>query len=85
MKKNELFHANSLVYLIEIYLEWMYRINQKLAKVLDWVLIPVWFVLLPLWVWFYMLDIVSNVYDYVCMKVFVELPLWGLKNSVKIS
>jgi hypothetical protein len=79
---NKIFAANSIDYLVDEYLSLLLKIkNRRAAYAIEKCLLPFIFLLMPIWIWFYMQDILSNVYDYVCMKIFVELPLWGLKNS----
>lgn len=37
----------------------------------------------PLLAWWYLMDVLANVLDWLCIKFFVEIPLWGLNDAEK--
>ena len=78
MKRGSIFYSESMKWLIEGYVEIYYhsRWGQLLHCLLAFIF-P-FIVLLPMW---YMMDVVGNIYDWVCMKIFVDMVIWGLEQS----
>jgi hypothetical protein len=83
MKTTNMFYPNFLVWLFTGFFDW--------ADVSPWgglysaliiLFSPILIVLLPPW---YILDVISNVWDWVCIRVFVWFPLYGMNKMEEME
>jgi hypothetical protein len=79
MKATNMFYPNALMgmyhKLMAEYHDHRYKPVGCLALVY---LSPFVVCFLPIW---YVLDVIANILDWVCVKLFVDLPLWGFAKA----
>ena len=51
---------------------------------LDPIMFGICVIFLPLIIWWYLLDVISNIMDIITFNAFIVFPLWGMKKREKI-
>lgn len=78
MKATNIFYSHFIV--------WLGSQLDKLPKIkwffLWYIPIALVAIMFPIW---YILDIISNIFDWVCIRVFVWLPLYGMRKMEEME
>lgn len=87
MKTTNVFYPNSLVFLYNNYQDFLEKWDDRpiLSTVLIMLLLfsfPAIAILFSIW---YIMDVFANVFDYLSIKLFVDLPLWGMRRQEEIE
>lgn len=81
MNKENILYPECLVWLVQWYLDTYYhsRWGQLLHCILPFIA-PFILAMFPLW---YIQDVMANIFDWICMRIFVDLPFWGLTRAME--
>jgi len=83
MKTTNMFYPSALVWLT--YKFWDFADVSPWGGFYPMILIllsPILMVLFPTW---YVLEVIGNCYDWVCMRVFIDFPLWIYKKEEEMT
>lgn len=78
MNKDSIFYPHSLMYLVKLYVRSTLE-NKTWAT--DWLVLILCLIPIPLIIWYYILDVLDNVFDKFTMWLFVDLQLWAIQQQ----
>jgi hypothetical protein len=83
IKSTNIFYSHFIVWLFELFFDFVDTSPWGgFYPMVLLLLSPILIVILPTW---YFLDVLSNIVDWVCMKIFVELPLYGMNKMEELE
>lgn len=80
MKETNIFYPHAIMEMIARYFRLEKKYGWKLRVIVFLIPLPICAIMFPIW---YFMDVFANIFEWICIKFFVELPLWGMENARK--